>query len=238
MRITRIEKELYNKKKINIYSAIGKCDNNFNKELYDFLSSNKKMRLIELGCRFPNAMVLFHHRFEYESITGIELESEVKSVDNTYFAMDEMEKYGHWRSFFDIYESLFNADEDELRPKINNKKEFDLSIRDHVLFNTDIVDFLNDNDTKFDLIIVDNILHFFKTDEKLRSILTNIKNCQDDKGMTYIGIRNDYERKKYFNLEEFRTMLSQIFVDGTFIEVYDGEEWELAIYYNKIELLE
>ena len=171
--------------------------------------------ILDLGCgcaynkEFKSGHFLYHYYFEFSPRVVI-------GVDN------EAAKF--WTNFND-FNNLF--------PDKLNRSQFEQTFTFKC---KSIENFLSDNQLKFDLIILSNILHFFKLD-KICELLSSLKNALNLKGMIYLEMANkdhhsfdgdNVTKINHYSKSQIIDILMQCNYDvNRFIG--DGSHWNIII---------
>lgn len=198
--------------------------------LSKWLRSSPNIRILDVGCGYPQTLINLYYGYNCKNILGIEERTEkwcVKSI----FKRTEDSKYKMCDNFYDLYKMQAAKGECPV-----DRETFNEEFRSRIKFETEIEEYLNSEPGRFDFIILSNVLNWIPDfDTFFQEILTRL----EDDGLVYVRFNNVIEdgTPKEESYEDVRIKVREMilksrFKKGTIHEHVENGDWESTVFMN------
>jgi len=196
-------------------------------------------KVLDLGCRVPYVFYILYHSYNLQYFVGVDIDSrevcfskEKIELKRTYSSQGNFEKrveLSKITSDFHLYQSHFS----HLTDAIKNIDLYEMLFVKNSKYETTVQKFFAEDNSKFDIINLSNLLHLLDTKEAI-NVLSNAIEKLTNNGLIYLRIQNNLNLD--FDIEELKQTVLKIFDTGTMIEKLDNKGMICWIKFINIKL--
>lgn len=174
--------------------------------LCSIISKQNSLKVLDLGCAYPNFLVDIYHNYDCEKLVGVDKCSVEESV--LYFKNHNLKdniQLKNCITFFDLYNASYVHEKGE-KEKIESEKEFNEIFLQEYKF-MEIEEFLASNQARFNLVLASNVFHFELSSPKRKLYLKSVLDLLENESVFLLRVQNNIG----FDFDMFNMELKSVF---------------------------